>query len=249
MSNYPTITILDVTIDCVDFAQTLAQIAEWMEEPRNVCRQICTVNPEFVMTARQNLAFAAVLEQADLRVADGVGLLWAARLQGLRLRERVTGSDGIFRICEKAAEHGWHVYLLGAAPGIASGAADILRQRYPNLLISGTFSGSPNEDEWPAILERLQTASTDILFVAFGHPRQDLWIARHRAELPVQVAIGVGGAFDFVAGVIQRAPLWIQYLGLEWLYRLWREPWRWRRILSVMKFGILVLGEKVIRRG
>lgn len=249
MSTHPTITILDVAIDCVDFSQTLAQIAEWVAEPRDICRQICTVNPEFVMTARQNQAFANVLAQADLRVADGVGLLWAARLMGLRLRERVTGSDGIYRICEKAADHGWRVYFLGAAPGIASRAADVLRQRYPNLLVSGTFSGGPAKDEWPGIVERLQSKSIYILFVAFGHPRQDLWIAQHRDELPVQVAIGVGGAFDFVAGVTRRAPLRIQRLGLEWLYRLWREPWRWRRILSVIKFGILVLWRRVVRNG
>ncbi len=108
-------------------------------------------------------------------------------------------------------------------------------------MVAGCYAGSPADDEWPAIFSRLAAAVPDILFVAYGHPRQDFWIDRHRAELSAAVAIGVGGAFDFVAGVAQRAPLWMQRLNLEWLHRLITQPWRWRRMLKLPVFAGLVL--------
>ena len=256
------LTILGVRIDPVDFAQTLAWIQAWVEDerspnrqresrrlpgplafPSSPCRQICTVNPEFIMEARRNPEFARVLEQADLNVPDGVGVLWAARGRGVHLRERVTGSDGIYRICARAAEQGWRVFLLGASPGVAEQAAARLRARLPKLDVVGTFSGSPDERDWPDIRRRLSAARPDVLFVAYGHPRQDLWIQRHRAELPAVVAIGVGGAFDFVAGKAQRAPLWVQRLGLEWLHRLLTQPWRWRRMRVLPLFAALAWWE------
>ncbi|RME50526.1 MAG: glycosyltransferase [Caldilineae bacterium] len=196
------------------------------------------------MEARRNPAFAVVLAEADLNVPDGVGVLWAARLQGVHLRERVTGSDGIYRICERAAERGWRVFLLGAAPGVAKQAAARLQARYPGLQVAGTFSGSPDDRDWPEIQQRLAAARPDILFVAYGHPRQDLWIHRHQAELPCVVAMGVGGAFDFVTGKAQRAPVWMRRLGLEWLHRLLTQPWRWRRMRVLPLFVLLVLREK-----
>ncbi len=241
-------TVLGVPIHPVDFAQTLAQIERWLAAPPSSppgCRQICTVNPEFIMEARRNPAFAQVLRQADLCVPDGIGVLWAARLQGIRLRERVTGSDGIYRICQRAAVSGWRVYLLGAAPGIAREAAARLQALYPGLSVAGTYSGSPAEEDWPAIQARLAAAQPDILFVAYGHPRQDLWIAHHRQELPARVALGVGGAFDFVAGTARRAPRWVQRLGLEWLHRLVTQPWRWRRMRVLPLYAGLVLWERM----
>ncbi len=200
------------------------------------------------MDARRDQAFAQVLQRADLRVPDGIGVLWAARLLGAPLHERVTGSDGIYRICERAVREQWRVYLLGAAPGVAEKTAIILQNRYPGLQIVGTYSGSPQDDNWPGIRQRLDATQPDILFVAFGHPRQDFWIDEHRHELPAKVAIGVGGAFDFVAGVTVRAPRWVQRLGLEWLHRLIYEPWRWRRMLKLPSFVGLVLVQWIRKR-
>jgi len=245
--NYPTVNILGISIHKLDFAATLAQIESWIEHaPVHAIHQICTVNPEFIMDARYDPNFAAVLQRADLRVPDGIGVLWAARLFGSPLRERVTGSDGIYRICEKAGASGWSVYFLGAAPSVAEQVAASLQQRYAGLIVSGTHGGSPAAADWPMIQQQLAMAQPDILFVAFGHPRQDFWIDQHRHELPVKVAIGVGGAFDFVAGVTQRAPRWVQRLGLEWLHRLIREPWRWRRMAKLPLFVVLVLRQKVL---
>jgi N-acetylglucosaminyldiphosphoundecaprenol N-acetyl-beta-D-mannosaminyltransferase len=232
-----TVNILGVPVHTVDFAQMLAILERWLAEPSpQPVRQICTVNPEFLVDARRDPAFAAILRRADLCVPDGVGILWAARRQGLHLHERVTGSDGIYRICQRAAEQGWRVYFLGAGPNVAQTTARLLSQRYPGLHVAGAYSGSPAEADWPTIHAQLAGAQADILFVAYGHPRQDFWIDQHRRELPAKVAIGVGGAFDFVSGVSVRAPHWLQRLGLEWLHRLWREPWRWRRMRKLPLF-------------
>ena len=245
----PTVRIAGVDVHCVDFAATLAQIEAWLAIPRpqqdvGDCRQICTVNPEFIVDAQRQPAFAAALARADLRVPDGAGVLWAARRRGVRLTERVTGSDGIYRISARAAQAGWRVYFLGAGPGIAEATAQRLRDRYPGLCVVGVYSGSPAAVDWPEILARLNAARPDILFVAFGHPKQDLWIDAHRGELPVGIAMGVGGAFDFVAGVSKRAPVWAQRMQIEWLVRLAREPWRWRRMLKLPVFVGLVWGQQ-----
>ena len=211
-------------------------------------RQVCTVNPEFIMTARSHPTFAQVLAAADLCTPDGVGVLWAARRAGVRLNERVTGSDGIYRLCERAAAQGWRVFFLGAAPGIAKHAAAELARLYPGLSVAGTHAGSPADTDWPLIRQRLTAAHADLLFVAYGHPRQDIWIHQHREELPVAVALGIGGAFDFVAGITPRAPFWLRRLGLEWLYRLARQPWRWRRMAALPLFALLVLLQRAPRR-
>ncbi len=245
-----TVSILGVSIDCVDFASLLDQISWWVVQRRShdqaqPCRQVCTVNPEFIVDAQGDAAFAAVLRRADLRVPDGVGVLWAANLLGAPLHERVTGSDGIYRITERAAQAGWRVFFLGAAPGVAQRTAQRLRQIYPGLIIAGAYDGDPSDAAWPAIAAWLHSTQPDILFVAYGHPKQDFWIERHRPELPVAVALGVGGAFDFVAGVAVRAPVWMRRLGLEWLHRLIRQPWRWRRMVKLPIFVSLVLRQKL----
>jgi N-acetylglucosaminyldiphosphoundecaprenol N-acetyl-beta-D-mannosaminyltransferase len=238
------VEILGVTVHQVDVAGMLDQIAAWVAAPTTTCRQICTVNPEFVMDAARDPHFAAALQRADLRVADGVGVLWAAHLLGAPLRERVTGSDGIYAICERAAHEGWRVFLLGAVPGVAERAAARLTARYGGLQVVGCYAGSPAEAEWPAIHAQLVAARPHILLVAYGHPRQDLWIDQHRHALPATVAMGIGGALDFVAGVAQRAPLWMRRIGLEWLHRLVHQPWRWRRMTKLPLFALRVLGQK-----
>lgn len=245
------LSILGVRIDRVDFDQTLRLIQTWVEdepgaENRSV-HQICTVNPEFVIEARRNPAFALALERADLCVPDGMGILWAAQILGSPLRERVTGSDGLYLICERAAERGWSVYLLGAAEGVAEKAAAELKRLYPDLRVAGTYSGSPADEDWEAISTRLEQSRPDIVFVAYGHPAQDLWIDRYRGGIGARVAIGVGGALDFVAGERRRAPRWMQRFGLEWLFRLFQEPRRWRRMLALPIFALLILRERFNR--
>jgi N-acetylglucosaminyldiphosphoundecaprenol N-acetyl-beta-D-mannosaminyltransferase len=234
--------ILGIRVDSLTYAELLDRIAAFIAEGGP--HQIATLNPEFVMEAQHNTAFRAVLEQADLCMADGMGLLWAARRQGQMLPERVTGSDALPLIAERAARDGWRLYLLGAAPGVAEQTAQLLQAHYPGVQIVGTYAGSPADADAPEIIARICAARPGVLFVAYGAPNQDLWIARHRASLAVPVMMGVGGAFDHLTGIRKRAPAWIQRLNLEWLFRLITQPWRWRRQLALPRFAWAVLTER-----
>lgn len=192
---------------------------------------IVTVNPEFVMEARRNNAFRRVLAAADLATPDGFGLLLVARLRGDAFRGRVTGVALADLIAGRAAARGWSLFMLGAAPGVAERAAAALQADHPGLRIAGCYAGTPHPDDEPTIRARIAAARPTILLVAYGHPAQDLWIARNQPLLRVPIAIGVGGVFDYLAGEAARAPVWMRRIGLEWLYRLFRQPRRWRRIL------------------
>jgi N-acetylglucosaminyldiphosphoundecaprenol N-acetyl-beta-D-mannosaminyltransferase len=231
--------ILGVRVDNVTASETLELIEQFIVE--RVPHQICTVNVEFIMAAQDDQVFRETINAASLCPPDSMGVLWAAGRLGHPLRERVGGADLSESIAACAAQRGWRFFLLGAAPGIAEKAGKVWRARYPGLLIAGTLAGSPAPDEQDAIIERIRAAQPDILLVAFGAPGQDLWIARNAPRLQVPVAIGVGGTLDYVAGVARRAPVWVQRIGLEWLFRLIREPWRWRRQLALTRFVWQVL--------
>ncbi len=202
--------------------------------------QVVTVNPEFIMAARQDPRFARILHDSHLALPDGQGLLWAARILGTPLKERVTGVDTLVRMAAVAAEKGYRLYLLGAAEGVADAAARELGHCYPRLEIVGTYAGSPALEDEDRILNMIWQARPHILFVAYGAPQQEKWIARNLSRLGIPVAMGVGGAFDFISGRARRAPRWLRRLGLEWLDRLCRQPWRWRRMLSLPRFAWLV---------
>lgn len=234
-----TIRILGLPVDAITYPQWLDLIGKWIASNR--IHHVCTINPEFMIIARRDINFHNVLSRADLCVPDGVGLLWAARHLGNPLPERVTGSDGVPKIAERAAQTGWKLYFLGAVPGVADKAAAILSQQHPTLQIVGIYSGSPAPDEEDAIIEMVNTSGADILFVAYGAPEQDKWIARNLPRLQVKMAMGVGGSFDFIAGVIPRAPLWMRRYGIEWVYRLYLQPWRIWRMLRLPRFVLAVL--------
>lgn len=234
------INILNTPVHAVSMNQTVHLVHRYMVEPR--VHQIATTNPEFVMKAQQDEHFRQVLQQADLCIPDGVGLLLASRWMGAPLAERVPGSELVYKLAELAAQEGWRLFMLGAGPGVAEEAARILRSKYPELKIAGAYAGSPDPSEDELIVQRINSSQANMLFVAYGAPNQDKWIARNRKTLPaIRLAIGVGGSLDFVTGQAKRAPRWIQNLGLEWLYRLIQEPWRWRRMLALPHFAIKVL--------
>ena len=236
------IDILGVQVHAVTYLQVIDIIGDWITQGDP--HQLATANPEFVMAAQHNPEFCKVLNHADLCVPDGVGLLWAAQRLGRVLPERVTGSDLVPLLARKAAEKGWRVYLLGAGPGVAERTAQILLSQNPAFRIAGTYAGSPAEADAPALVERVRLAQPDILWVAYGAPAQDLWIARYGSELGVPVMVGVGGAFDHIAGVRKRAPGWIQRIHLEWLFRLITQPWRWRRQLVLPQFVWAVMRQE-----
>ena len=227
--------ILSIPVHDVTFSETL----DWFREAiaSTVSHQVCTVNPEFVMAAQKNEGFQRVLQSAELCLPDGQGLLWAAKLRGARLRERVPGSTLIWRLAERASVNGWRLYFLGASEGVAVRAAKILESSFKGLLVVGTHSGTPHVNDAPGIIKRVRAAKPDVLLVAYGAPQQDLWIDRYRSELNVPVMMGVGGSFDFVVGAARRAPEWVQSLGMEWLHRLIMQPWRLTRMLILPRFA------------
>lgn len=232
--------LLGVPVDAISYSGWLDRIGAWIRAGDGA-RHVCTVNPEFIMIAQGDPIFFNILNRAEICVPDGIGLLWASRHLGAPLPERVTGSDGVPLIARHAARNGWKLYLLGAAEGVAERAARILREQHPQLLITGVYGGSPDEAEEDEIVARINASGADILLVAYGAPQQDLWIARNLPRLEVSMAMGVGGALDFIAGVVPRAPHWMRDRGLEWLYRLLRQPWRLRRMLRLPRFVIAVL--------
>ncbi len=228
------IRVDDVTLD---EAVALAEGFVRDGEPR----QIATINPEFVMAAQRDDAFRETLANAALCVPDGVGLMWGSRLLRKPLRGRATGVDLVWQLSELASRQGWSVFLLGGRQGAGAATAQRLQARYPSLRAAGVYEGHPNDPEAEG---RVKAARPDILFVAYGAPAQDVWIHRRQAALGVPLAMGVGGSFDYIAGRAKRAPGWLRQLGLEWLYRLAHEPWRWRRMTALPRFAILVMKQR-----
>jgi N-acetylglucosaminyldiphosphoundecaprenol N-acetyl-beta-D-mannosaminyltransferase len=255
--------ILGAPVDVIDRGGALRIVAGWVgaddgsggeDRPRRAGRDgglhhIVTVNPEFVIAARRNPEFARVLNAAALATADGVGIVLAGRMLGVPTGPRVTGVELVEGLAGLGAP-GVRLFLLGAGPDIAEQAAAKLRQRHPSVQIVGTFAGSSTDAGLAEVEERLANSGATVLLVAFGHPTQDLWIARHRERLEahgILVAAGIGGAFDYLSGRVPRAPSVVRRLGLEWLYRLIRQPWRWRRQLALPLFVALVVRERVVR--
>lgn len=229
------VEILGVKIDNVSRREALMTVADILKAPVNGHgRRLYTPNPEMLVLAQKDRHFRETLNSADLAIPDGAGLLWAARRLGTPLKERVTGTDLMRDICELAAERGNSVMLLGGKPGVAAAAAEELRRRFPGLRLAGAASGGRVKmdiqglplPDWE-LVQAVRRASPDILFVAFGQKTQEEWIRIHLPELPtVRLAMGVGGAFDFLSGRRRRAPVWVQNIGLEWLWRFIRESFR-----------------------
>ena len=245
--------LLGVPVDPLGLPEVLERTWSWLDEPEGGLRHVVTVNPEFVMAARRNARFRMVLANSALSTADGVGIIWAARLLGLPIRERIPGVElveGWARLEHPNAR----LFLLGSGPGVAAAAAKVLRERFPTVQIAGTFAGSALPDGFEEIAEQLRQLRPTLLLVAFGHPRQDLWIAAHREWLGthgILISAGVGGSFDYISGRVPRAPALMRRLGLEWLIRLVRQPWRWRRQLALPLFAMLVFREwarRLVRR-
>lgn len=233
-------SILGERIDDVTRDEVFARIAGFLQS--GTPHHIMTPNPEFVMRARRDPAFHSLLDHADLATPDGVGLRWAAKLLGLRLRVVLPGIDLVEHLAAAAAGSTQRWFLLGAAEGVAAAAGAELEQRYPGFQVAGVWSGAPGPEHDDAICCRIEAAKpVDVLLVAYGAPGQDAWIARNQPRLRIPIAIGVGGTFDFLAGTSRRPPAVIKRLNLIWLFRLITEPWRWRRQRALVHFAGLVL--------
>jgi N-acetylglucosaminyldiphosphoundecaprenol N-acetyl-beta-D-mannosaminyltransferase len=240
------IEVLGVRVDDVTYEDLMLQVDAYVSSRQP--HQIVTLNAEMLVAAHEDPALGQILNAADLNVADSVGVMLAARALGLRLRERVTGSDGIYRLATHCAQRGYRPFFLGAAPSVADVVAERLVTANPDLEVAGAYAGSPHPKDEDDIAERVRATAPDLLFVAYGVPVEEKWIARNRERLGVPVMVGVGGSFDFVAGLTKRAPAWMQRVGLEWLHRLVHEPWRWRRQLALPRFAVLVLKQRIGKR-
>lgn len=228
----PRVHLLGVPIDPVTREEACDRLLEFLRSGSQ--HHVMTPNNEMIVQAQKHPLFMSVLQSTSLNIPDSTGVVLGARVLGSHLPERVTGVDTVLRIADRLTPD-LRVFLLGAAPGVAEEAARILSLRNAQLTIVGAYAGSPDAEEEASIVDRINTAAPHLLLVAFGSPEQDLWIHRVLHKLPsVRVAMGVGGTFDFLAGVQVRAPRWMRRIGLEWLWRLLRDPRRARRIAQAL---------------
>jgi N-acetylglucosaminyldiphosphoundecaprenol N-acetyl-beta-D-mannosaminyltransferase len=239
--------VLGCRLDPIDSDEATARILALAREERGT--QIVTLGTEMVVYAQRDERFRSIVNRSALSLCDTIGLLALARRHGAALRERVTGVELLERLAAGAAAQGVSVYLLGGAEGVAEEAARVLQSRFPLLRVAGTRSGYFPDDQADAVVDTIAKSGARLLFVGMGSPRQEYWLDEHLRATGCGVGIGVGGSLDVIAGRIARAPRYVRRLGLEWLYRLVREPRRWRRQLALPLFvWLVVLDELGIRR-
>lgn len=236
------VTVLDIPIAAITMKQAVAAVEDFITAKKT--HLIATANAEMIMMAQQDGELASILKQADLVVPDGAGVVWASRYLGHPVPERVAGYDLSQQLLQQAAQKGYRVYFFGAAPGIAVQAQAVAVARYPGLHIVGVRDGYFSVQEEDEIIAEIKASQSDILLVALGVPKQEKWLAKNLHRLATPVAMGVGGTFDVMAGVVERAPLWMQQASLEWLYRLLQQPQRFLRMLALPQFVLRVLYAK-----
>ena len=236
------VKILGVKIHKVNMEQAFSSFLYLLNG--NICSMIFTPNTEMVMNASKDQDFRRVLNSGDLIVPDGIGIIYASNHHNLGLEDRVPGIELMEKILKFANTTKKSVFLLGGAPGISEKAAENINDTFPNIVIKGFHDGYFKEEEELKVIDKINETRPDILFVALGTPKQELWMNKHRKILNAKVAMGVGGALDVWSGNSKRAPKIFRDLGLEWLYRLIREPKRIWRMMTIPKFLIRVFLEK-----
>jgi N-acetylglucosaminyldiphosphoundecaprenol N-acetyl-beta-D-mannosaminyltransferase len=237
--NRRSVAVLGVPFDNVTMREALDVIEEKIEE--RGFHQVATANLDFAINAIHDHSLQEMLCSCDLIVPDGMPIVWASRLIGYGLKERVSGIDMVPLLAELAARRGWGMFLLGASESSSRAAAEVLSRRFPKLRIVGRYCppvSKLSEMDHEGILDRIERAQPHILLVAMGHPKQERWLAMHRDRLRVPLCMGVGASLDFLAGAVSRAPVWIQRVGFEWLYRAAQEPQRLAQRYMMDAFGL-----------
>lgn len=240
MSAAEKIDVLGVSFDNLTMEEAVDRAWSLMGEGRSA--YAVTPNPEIVMVCRSDPEARAAVAGADLTIPDGVGVIYGAKLRRTPLKEKVPGIDLTARLLERMAGEGKSVFLLGSKPGVAEAAGEKLRERWPGLGIAGTHDGYFTEDA--PVLAEINAAKPDLLLVCLGAPKQEKWMAANGGKLDVGLMIGAGGSLDVFAGNVQRAPEAWQKAGLEWLYRLLKEPRRIGRMMKLPKFLLCAILEK-----
>ena len=234
-----TINILGVNISQLTMSQTVAKALSFLEDGKN--HVIYTPNSEIIYEAYKNPEFAEVLNSADINTADGIGVVYASKILKNPLSERVAGYDFLNNLIKEAAPLNKKVFLFGSKPGVAEEAGAELEKRYPGIVICGTRDGYFKDDESEEIAKEIKQAEPDIVFVCLGAPKQENWIYKYKNIIDAKIIMGAGGSLDVLAGKVERAPEKWQKAGLEWAYRLKKEPKRFMRMTALPKFGFTVL--------
>ncbi len=248
------IKIFGVRIDKVTLNSALEKVKFFLQEERAHC--IFTPNTEIVMEAKRDSCLKDILNNGDLTIPDGIGIVYASKIKRKPLSERVTGYDLSIKIVELANKEGYSIYILGGKEGVAERAAANIKQKYSNVRIAGVHNGYfkgahtgfANSDEEKQIITNINESKADILFVCLGVPNQEIWIDANKKKLDSRVIIGNGGTVDVIAGDVKRAPDIFQKLGLEWLYRLIKQPSRIKRqiVLPLFMLNVLFSGKNVV---
>jgi N-acetylglucosaminyldiphosphoundecaprenol N-acetyl-beta-D-mannosaminyltransferase len=247
------VRIAQVGLDPITVVEAITQIMELVERQSDKAAYVATINAQFIELAYRNPRFARVLSLSSLNVADGVSLIWASKVLGHPLPERVNGTDLMVQVSGAAANAGISLYLLGGKPGAAAATAQRLRESYPGIIIAGVdcppmgFTEDPLEDA--EVCRRIEACRPDILFVGLGAPKQEYWMQAH-SHLPVKVMMGIGGSFELAGGMTRRAPALLQKMGCEWLWRVCLEPRRlWKRYLYGNSLFIYLVLRQWLKRG
>lgn len=236
------IDILGVAIDNVVTEEAVSLGVALMDKPG--FHYVVTPNPEFILAAKKDAQFSSALGGADLSLPDGIGVIYASKILGRPLKGRATGVDFAQGLMASMALSEKKLFLLGAKPGVAEQAAQNLRASHPGLIICGTNDGYFNEDG--PVVEKIKTSGADVVFVCLGAPKQELWMKKNGAATGASLAVGLGGCLDVFAGNVQRAPVAMQKAGLEWLYRLYKEP---QRIGRMAKLPMILVDAAMARLG
>ena len=234
------VDVLGVGFDNLTMEEALDRGMELLHSPG--AHYVVTPNPEIVEICRENLAARQAVNGADLVLPDGIGVVKGAKMLGTPLKEKVPGIEFAAGLMERMAAEGRSLYLLGAKPGVAETAGEKLAAKYPGLKIAGTQDGYFQEDG--PVVEAIRQSGADCVFVCLGAPKQELWMSRHGQATGARLLCGLGGSLDVFAGVVERAPKFWSDHGLEWFYRLCKNPWRAKRMMKLPLFLVHVRKEK-----
>lgn len=230
--------LFGITISDMSYSEVLEYLLEKIEKGDKKV-SVTTLNTEILVASMKKNDYQKIVEGSDLKLVDSVGVLVGGRIMGIPLKHRVPGVNLVEFLCKEVSIRPITVGFVGARDKIAEKASVCLKEKYPGLKIAFAIS------EWPNSEAKSKSLKCDILFVALGHPKQEIWISQNLSKINARVAIGVGGAFDFISGNVRRAPKWVQKVGFEWLFRLIIQPWRIKRQSALIYFVLVILTQKV----
>ena len=234
------VKILDVPVHPLTMGEAVSVLEESITSGEQAF--VVTANAEIIMMCQEDAGYKKIVSQdAKLVLPDGAGAVWAGRHLGYKIPERVAGFDLYCQLLDKAAQKGYKAFFFGGSPGIAEAAKAKSEELYPGVQVVGCRNGYFKEEESQAIIDEINASGADMLFAALGAPKQEKWLVRYREQLKPKILMGIGGSFDVFAGKMERAPKWMQDASLEWLFRLYKQPSRFMRMMALPKFVLKVV--------